>query len=106
MSVWQVCQREVTTAYSCSSVAVKIRNACGRVVKSLDPIRFGDERRYSVVVIEPRKAAPSDSSSTPSSCSLNSPLRGGLAGARLRLLWSNLETALGQRLFAFEKLEY
>ena len=63
----------MTIAYSCIRVAVKIRNACGRVVKSLDPIRFGDERRYSVVVIEPRKAAPSDSSSTPSSCSFNSP---------------------------------
>jgi len=36
MSVFQVCQREVTTADSCIRVAVKIRNANGRVVKSLD----------------------------------------------------------------------
>jgi len=35
MSVRQVCQREMTTADSCIRVAVKIRNANGRVVKSL-----------------------------------------------------------------------
>ena len=63
----------MTTADSCIRVAVKIRNANGRVLKSLDSIRFGDERRYPSVVVEARKAAPSDSSSTPSSCSLNSP---------------------------------
>jgi hypothetical protein len=73
MSVCQVCQREMTKADSCIRVAVKIRNANARVVKSLDPIRFGDERRYPGVVTELRKAASSDSSSTPSSCSLNSP---------------------------------
>ena len=56
----------MTIAYSCIRVAVKIRNACGRVVKSLDPIRFGDERHYPGVVTELRKAASSNSSSTPS----------------------------------------
>ena len=76
MSVCQVCQREMITADSCIRVAVKIRNASARVVKSLDPIRFGDERRYPGVVIELRKAAPSDSSSTPSLNS-SSPLRLG-----------------------------
>lgn len=56
MSVCQVCQREMTTADSCICVAVKIRNANGRVLKSLDPIRFGEERRYPGVMIEVRKA--------------------------------------------------
>jgi hypothetical protein len=65
MSVYQVCQREMTTADSCIRVEVKIRNANARVVKSLDPIRFGDERHYPGVVTELRKAASSNSSSTP-----------------------------------------
>ena len=56
MSLRQVCQREMTTADSCICVAVKIKNANGRVVKSLDPIRFGEERRYPGVMIEVRKA--------------------------------------------------
>ena len=56
MSACQVCQREMTTADSCIRVAVKIKNASARVVKSLDPIRFGDERLYPGVMIEVRKA--------------------------------------------------
>ena len=58
MSVCQVCQREMTTADSCIRVAVKIRNANGRVVKSLDPIRFGDERRYRGVVRRDHRTVP------------------------------------------------
>ena len=56
MSVCQLSQREMTTADSCICVAVKIRNASARVVKPLDPIRFGEERRYPGVMIEVRKA--------------------------------------------------
>jgi len=58
MSVCQVCQLEMTIAYSCICVAVKIRNANGRVVTSLDPIRSGDERRYRGVVRRHHRTVP------------------------------------------------
>ena len=47
MSVCAACGREMTTADGCILVPVQIKNG-KRLVKTMEPIRFGDETRYPI----------------------------------------------------------
>lgn len=51
MAVCEFCNREMKTADSCIKVPVPIKHG-DKVVKELEPVRFGDERRYPNYVVE------------------------------------------------------
>jgi hypothetical protein len=50
MAICEYCKHEMTVVDSCVLIPVQIKNSQGKVVKTMDPIRFGDEQRFAGIV--------------------------------------------------------